>query len=207
MSVLRIGLTGGIGCGKTTVSDLFGEQGVAVIDTDLISHALTGPAGAAMPAIIEAFGPAVVSPQGALDRGEMRRRVFSDPAARQQLEAILHPRIRQEADARCAAAASPYVLLVVPLLIESAGYRDRVERILVVDCDESTQIERVMARSGLTAAEVQAIMATQVSRAERLAVADDVIRNTAGRAALAEQILTLHQHYLRLAGAKSARNG
>jgi len=207
VSELLIGLTGGIGCGKSTVADLFAAQGVTVVDTDLIAHALTGPAGAAMPEILAAFGDEVVSPEGSLDRTAMRRKVFADPAARLRLEGILHPQIRREAAARCAAATTPYALLVVPLLVESGAYRTSVARVLVVDCDEATQIARVMARSGLSADEVRAIMATQVSRAERLAAADDVLSNAAERAELAPQVLALHQRYLCLSHGKSDCNG
>lgn len=196
-----VGLTGGIGSGKTTVADLFAALGVAVIDTDVIARELTGAGGAAMPAISAEFGPDMVLENGALNRDLMRRRVFADDSAKARLEAILHPLIRHETDLRCAAASqAPYVLLVVPLLLETKVYRERVQRILVVDCDEETQISRVMARSGLARDEVRAIMATQASRAERLAVADDVVLNEGGRQALVPQIQALHQHYQGLAG-------
>ena len=207
MSDCVIGLTGGIGSGKSTVADLFSAQGVVVVDTDVIAHALTGAGGAAMPALVAAFGSGICLPDGALDRAAMRGLAFADPAARQQLEGILHPLIRSEVDVRCQAAGSPYVLLVVPLLVESGAYRHRVRRVLVVDCEEATQVSRVMARSGLSAEEVRAIMAAQVSRRERLAAADDVITNNDGVAALETQVIGLHQHYLRLAYDESGRNG
>lgn len=195
-----VGLTGGIGSGKTTVAELFAALGAAVVDTDLIAHEITGPRGAAMPDVEEAFGQSVIRTDGALDRAAMRRLVFSDPSAKARLESILHPMIRRESEARCRSASnSPYVLLVVPLLVESVAYRERVARILVVDCDESIQISRVASRSGLSNEEVRAIMATQASRTERLAAADDVIVNDGGRERLSAWVAVLHQRYLDLA--------
>lgn len=197
---LIVGLTGGIGSGKSTVADRLAALGAAVVDTDVIAHELTGAQGAAMSQIAAAFGPSVVRPDGALDRVAMRRLVFSDPAAKCRIEAILHPLIRRESEVRCqSATVAPYVLLVVPLLVESGAYRQRVDRILVVDCDEATQRSRVIARSGLSSAEAQAIMATQASRAERLAVADDVVFNGGGRDDLNAQLVALHQRYLEIA--------
>lgn len=191
-----VGLTGGIGSGKTTVADLFATLGVAVVDTDVIARELTGEHGAAMHAIHAEFGSEVILANGALNRAVMRQRVFSDRSAKGRLEAILHPLIRNESERRCkAATAAPYVLLVVPLLIETGAYRDRVQRILVVDCDETTQISRVMARSGLSSGEVRAIMATQASREQRLAAADDVVVNDGDRLALDPQIRALHERY------------
>ncbi len=207
VSDIVIGLTGGIGSGKSTVADLFAAQGVAVVDTDLIAHDLTGPTGAAMPEILAAFGDSVRQPNGGLDRVAMRRQVFADPQVRQRLEGILHPRIRSEAERRCRLATTPYVLLVVPLLIESGAYRDRVRRVLVVDCDEATQVARVVARSGLSPDEVRRIIATQLARAERLAAADDVIVNMAGVAALEPQVLAMHERYLRLGYDEGDNNG
>jgi dephospho-CoA kinase len=173
---LIVGLTGGIGSGKTTVADRFAELGAAVVDTDVIAHELTSAQGAAMPAIIRAFGSAVLQKDGQLDRAAMRRLCFSDPAMRKSLESILHPLIRSESVARCRRAEhAPYVLLVVPLLIESGACHEHVDRILVVDCDETQQIARVMARSALSEKEVRGIMATQARRAQRLAVADVVL--------------------------------
>lgn len=190
-----VGLTGGIGSGKSTVADLFAGHGVPIVDTDQIAHQLTGPGGTAMPAIVAAFGADIVSPDGALDRAAMRRLVFADPAARRRLEAVLHPLIRAESERRCAAADGPYVLLVVPLLVESGDYRQRCREILVVDCSEATQIERVMARSGLTEDEAKAIITAQASRAERLAVADAVINNDGPSEHLPAQVATLHQRF------------
>ncbi|MBL0166512.1 MAG: dephospho-CoA kinase [Propionivibrio sp.] len=202
-----VGLTGGIGSGKSTVAELFAVLGVRVVDTDVIAHELTGSQGAAMPEIAAVFGDSVVLAGGGLDRAAMRRLVFSDPSARARLQDILHPMIRRQSEARCLSASrAPYVLLVVPLLLESGGYRQRVDRILVVDCDEAVQISRVMTRSGLTEIEVRAIMATQASRAERLAAADDVLENAQGLDNLRARIGALHQRYLDLAGARLDAN-
>jgi len=153
-----------------------------------------------MAAIRAAFGDGVVDARGALDRAAMRRLVFADAAARQRLEAILHPLIREESARRCAAAEAPYVILAVPLLVESGTYRERVDRVLVVDCAEAAQIARVMARSGLEEAQARAILAAQASRAERLAVADDVVDNGGAPTALPPQVARLHQEYLGRAG-------
>ena len=197
-----VGLTGGIGSGKTTVANFFAELGAAVVDTDTIAHELTGPRGTAMPKIVDAFGASVLRSDGSLDRAAMRQLCFSDPEARKRLESILHPMIRSESAARCERANhAPYVLLVVPLLIESGVYRERVSRLLVVDCDEAQQVSRVMERSGLTEREVRDIMATQASRVERLAAADDVVTNGASRDELQSQVFALHRHYVVLARA------
>jgi dephospho-CoA kinase len=198
-----VGLTGGIGSGKTTVAELFAARGAVLVDTDAIAHELSGPQGAAMAAIRAAFGDTVLRPDGGLDRAAMRRLAFADPLARTKLEEILHPLIRLRSDACCAAAeCAPYVLLVVPLLVETASYRQRADRVLVVDCDEALQIERVTARSGLSAEAVQAIMATQATRAQRREVADDVLHNEGGLEALLPAIDGLHRRYLALARAK-----
>ncbi|MDB5952860.1 MAG: dephospho-CoA kinase, partial [Massilia sp.] len=169
--LLHIGLTGGIGCGKTTVADMFAARGASVIDTDQIAHALTAPHGAAMPALLAEFGADFATPDGALDRARMRALVFADPGARTRLEAILHPRIREATAAAALLATGPYVIFAVPLLIESGSWRDRVTRVLAVDCVEATQVARVMARNALPEAQVRAIMAAQVTRAQRLAAA------------------------------------
>ncbi|MFZ2628098.1 MAG: dephospho-CoA kinase [Rugosibacter sp.] len=197
-----VGLTGGIGSGKSAVADLFAAQGARIIDADVIAHTLTAPQGAAMPAIRAAFGAAMITAEGALDRAAMRARVFAEPQERQRLEAILHPLIRAETDRQVAASLglAPYAVLVIPLLVESGTYRGRVDRIAVVDCPEATQISRVMARNGLPRQEIERIMQTQATRAQRLAVADDLIDNGGGLAALAPQVLRLHRKYLELAG-------
>ncbi|MBM3390595.1 MAG: dephospho-CoA kinase [Betaproteobacteria bacterium] len=196
---LCVGLTGGIGSGKSAAADLFAELGAAVVDTDAIAHELTAPGGAAIAPIRAAFGDDVIDARGALDRAAMRRKVFADAQAKARLEAILHPMIRDEADRRSAAARAPYVVLVVPLLVESGGYRSRVRRVAVVDCPEENQVARVMARSGLSAEEARTIMAAQIGRAARLAVADDVIDNGGDLAALRPQVETLHRRYLEMA--------
>ena len=194
-----VGLTGGIGSGKSAVADLFAQRGIVVIDTDAIAHALTGVGGAAMPAIRAEFGDAAASSAGALDRAAMRTLVFAEPSARRRLEAILHPMIRAEGERQLVAAAarSPYAILVVPLLIESGDYRNRVNRVAVVDCSEATQVARVMRRSGLSAGEVERMLAAQATRAERLAAADDVIENDGALADLPPRVERLHLCYVR----------
>ncbi|MBS0347095.1 MAG: dephospho-CoA kinase [Proteobacteria bacterium] len=194
-----VGLTGGIGSGKSAAAELFAELGVAVVDTDRIAHALTAPEGAAMAAIREAFGAGVIAEDGSLNRPAMRALAFEDPDARKRLEGILHPMIRAESDRQCHTAQAPYVLLVVPLLIESGTYRGRVQRLCVVDCPEDIQVERVVSRSGLEACQVRAIMAVQARRAERLAAADDVVDNSGDLPQLREQVAGLHRRYLALA--------
>jgi dephospho-CoA kinase len=202
VSEFVVGLTGGIGSGKSTVADLFVERGVALVDTDAIAHQLTAAGGGAMPALVKEFGPSVAMADGAMDRAAMRRLAFADRSARTRLEGVLHPLIRQVAAERCRAAIAPYVILAVPLLVESGTYRQRCDRVLVVDCPESLQIERVVARNGMNAEEVKAIIAAQASRQQRLAVADDVVVNDAGRAGLLAQVDTLHQKYLVLSAEK-----
>ena len=205
MSAYLVGLTGGIGSGKSTVADFFVELGATLVDTDRIAHQLTAPGGSAMPALVAAFGSEIATAEGALDRTAMRRRVFADPSARQRLEAILHPLIRRESTRQCAAATTPYAIVAVPLLIESGGWRERCDRVLVVDCPPEMQIDRVVARSGLSKNEAAAILAAQTDRATRLAAADDVIVNDGPVAALAKAVQSLHQTYLRLAEAKKAQ--
>jgi dephospho-CoA kinase len=199
-----VGLTGGIGCGKTTVADMFGALGASLVDTDAIAPALTAPHGAAMPALLAEFGPGFATPDGALDRAKMRELVFADPGARTRLEAILHPRIREATAAAAALATGPYVIFVVPLLIESGTWAERVTRVLAIDCSEATQVARVMARNQLSEPQVRAIMAAQVTRAERLAKADDVILNDDGIEALAPQVERLHAFYLAQAARMAA---
>lgn len=198
--LFRVGLTGGIGSGKSTVADILAGLGATLIDTDAIAHGLTGPGGAAIPALVEGFGPDVVNSQGALDRSVMRARVFADPEIRLALESILHPLIRQEVQRQCDQATGAYALVVVPLLVEHLSeYRPLVDRILVVDCSAELQIARTSARPGLNEALARAILATQVSREARLALADDVIKNEGDRATLARQVEALHRRYATLA--------
>jgi dephospho-CoA kinase len=201
---LQIGLTGGIGCGKTTVANMFAALGATVVDTDLIAHSMTAPGGPAMAAIQAEFGDLYITRDGALDRAAMRALVFTDPGAKLRLEAILHPLIRAAAEAEAAAARGAYVMFVVPLLVESGNWHGRVARVLAIDCPEAMQISRVMTRNGLQEAQVKAIMAAQVSRQARLAAADDVIVNDDGIAALASQVEALHQIYMAIS-ARMAR--
>ncbi|MDD5176926.1 MAG: dephospho-CoA kinase [Sterolibacterium sp.] len=200
-----VGLTGGIGSGKSAAATFFSELGAAVVDADAIAHELTAPDGAAMPDIRRTFGDSVIGEDGALDREAMRRLAFTDAGAKSRLEAILHPMIGAATQLRCQAgfaSGTPYVVLVVPLLVESGTYRKRVARILVVDCVEQTQVERVMARNGITSEEVRRIMATQARRQERLAAADDIIDNDGDIAGLRAQVEVLHRKYLALAAKK-----
>jgi dephospho-CoA kinase len=191
-----VGLTGGIGSGKSAAADEFAKLGASVVDTDVIARELTENDGAALAGIRKSFGSAFIGPDGSMDRNKMREHVFADPAAKRSLEALLHPMIREESARRIARASGPYVVHVVPLLVESLDYRERVDRVLVVDCPEETQVARVRARSGLSEDEVRRIMHGQISRAERLAAADDVIDNGGTREALRNRVAALHQKYL-----------
>jgi dephospho-CoA kinase len=206
MSDYVVGLTGGIGSGKSTVAGHLVALGAALVDTDAIAHELTGAGGAAMPALIAAFGGDIATAEGALDRAAMRQRAFTDPAARRQLESILHPMIRERADAGCRAAVAPYVLLAVPLLVESGVYQARCDRILVVDCPVALQVERVVRRSGLQVAEAEAIIAAQATREARLALADDVVTNAGTPDDLQAPLAALHARYLALAAEKAQAN-
>lgn len=202
---LVVGLTGGIGSGKSAAADEFERLGATVVDTDAIAHEITGPGGAAIPEVRRLFGKAFVDASGAMDRQRMRDLVFSDAEEKQRLEGLLHPMIRAESERRIRAAFSdrqgPYAVHVVPLLIESPGYRERVGRVLVVDCPEALQISRVRQRSGLPEAQVRRIIASQIRRETRLAAADDVIDNSGTVAALQQQVRELHEKYLALAQA------
>ena len=195
---LVVALTGGIGSGKTTVSQHLAELGAAVIDTDLIAHALTAPGGAAMAAIATAFGPGAIAADGSLDRVAMRRMIFNDARARHRLEAILHPLIRARMDEQLAQVQAPYAVLAIPLLFET-GWTDVADRILVVDLPESLQIARVMARGDLSAEEVRPILASQARRETRRQGADDLIDNSGNLEDLMARTTDLHRRYLRLA--------
>lgn len=196
---LVIGLTGGIGSGKSTVAALFAERGAAIIDTDDIAHRLTRSGGAAIPAIRAAFGERYITNDDALDRTAMRTLVFSDAVARQQLEGLLHPLILTLTETELSqASTAPYALLVVPLLAQAPAFRRLVKLVLVVDCDEQTQIQRVTQRSDLTEPEVRAIIASQTTRAERLRLANDIIRNEGDLNDLSAQVRALHQRYLQI---------
>jgi dephospho-CoA kinase len=196
---LTVGLTGGIGSGKSVVARLFAERGADIVDTDAIARGLTLAHGAAMPALLAAFGEEFADAHGALDRARMRALVFSQPDAKRRLEGILHPMIRAAVLAESLLGTGPYVLFDVPLLVESGTWKERVDRVLVVDCPEEVQVARVIARSALPAAQVQAIMAAQATRQARLAAADDVIDNGGELAALLPQVDRLHATYLTMA--------
>lgn len=198
---LLIGMTGGIGSGKTTVAELFARRGARIIDTDVLSRNLTQAGGAAIAPIRATFGNTYIGQDGAMDRGRMRELVFSAPDAKTRLETILHPLIYAQARQDAAQPTSaPYTLLIVPLLAESGIYRKLVQRILVVDCPEETQLQRTMQRSGLERAAAQAIMSHQASRGERLRLADDVILNDGNLEDLSMQVTRMHEKYLHLCG-------
>lgn len=200
MTAFIVGLTGGIGSGKSAAAECFAQLGAAVVDTDAIAHELTGAGGAAMSAIRAEFGEGLLAADGSLDRTAMRQLVFSDAFARRRLEGVLHPMIRAEGLRRSAEATAPYAVLVVPLLLEAGkGYRAVLNRIVVIDCAEETQIARVMARSGFSREETLKILAAQTSRTARQAAADDVIDNDGDIANLRRQVEDLHHRYLKLA--------
>ena len=197
--MLRVGLTGGIGSGKSTVATLFEDRGAAVVDADALAHDLTAAGGTAIDAIRDMFGAEAIRPDGALDRAWMRQLAFSDPDARRRLERILHPRIRALLEAHMAAAHAPIAIAVIPLLVESGDWRGRFDRVLVVDCPAATQIARVMARSTLARDEVEAIMRRQASRQQRLAAAADVIFNDGAPEELDAHVARLETAYRALA--------
>jgi len=199
--VFVVGLTGGIGSGKSAVAEEFARLGAAVVDTDAIAHELTRAGGAAIAGLRRVLGDGFVDAAGAMDRAKVRALVFADAAAKARLEGLLHPMIRAESERRIAAAAAdaPYVVHVVPLLVESPDYRKRVQRVLVVDCLAQVQKERVRQRSGLAEDEIERIIDAQLPRPARLAAADDVIDNSGSLAALHKQVQALHRRYLQLA--------
>ncbi|MEM5313933.1 dephospho-CoA kinase [Paraburkholderia sp. JHI869] len=205
--MFAVGLTGGIGSGKSTVADCFAARGVTIVDTDLIAHRITAPHGVAMAQIVAEFGPEFVAPDGSMDRARMRTLVFGDESARKRLEGITHPLIRSEAERETREASGPYVIVVVPLLVESGTWKTRVDRVLTVDCSVETQIARVMRRNGFTREQVLAIIARQATREARLAAADNVVVNDDGATleTLAQDVDALHQTYLKLAAAKASQ--
>jgi dephospho-CoA kinase len=199
-----VGLTGGVGSGKSTVAGMLLRHGAGIVDADAIAHELTQPGGVAIEGIRQAFGQEAIAPDGSLDRARMRARAFADPAARVKLEGVLHPLIRGKSDQRAAdhvAAGSPYVVFVIPLLVESGNWRDRFHRLLVVDCTEATQMARACARPGIDERVARGILAAQVTRAARLAAADDVIFNEAPLEEVAVRVDRLHARYAELASA------
>jgi dephospho-CoA kinase len=195
----RVGLTGGIASGKSTVARLFEALGVPVIDTDVLAREVVAPGQPLLQQIAERFGAGVLAADGSLDRAALRTLVFADPAARTDLEQLTHPAIRALLEERSAAAGGQYQVHVIPLLVETAG-RSRVDRVLVVDCSEDLQIRRLQARDGSTLEQARKILAAQATRAARLAVADDVIVNDGELAAVRDQVAELHARYRRLAG-------
>jgi dephospho-CoA kinase len=200
----RVGLTGGIACGKSTVANLFAALGASLVDTDLLAREVVAPGSPLLPAIAGQFGAQVLQKDGSLDRAWLRERVFANPAERQWLEGVTHPAIRELTDARCESATGPYVIVAIPLLVETQGAK-RFERVLVVDCDPALQLARLQARDGMTRAQAERMLAAQVSRERRLAVADDVIRNDGDIANLRDQVEKLHLQYS--AAAKAQADG
>ena len=200
---LIIGLTGGIGSGKTSATRFFAAEGIAIIDADTIAHELTGAQGDAIPNIKKYFGINFITKNGKLDRKKMKNRIFSDINSRKKLEEILHPLIQAEVMHQIETASSPYIIVVAPLLLETGDYCETVTRILVVDCNEEYQISRAVSRDGLSKEEVRAIMATQKSRQERLNQADDVIVNDTDISSLQEKVKLQHNIYLSLLQKKS----
>ena len=196
----RVALTGGIASGKSTVASLFAELGVPLIDTDVIAREVVEPGRPALAAIVATFGPGVLDTQGCLDRRRMRERIFADPTAKQGLEAILHPAIRAEMERQSRVTGGPYQVLVIPLLAES-GRRDHVDRVLLVDVPEALQVERLALRDGVSREQAEAALNAQATRAERLAIADDVIQNSGRVDELKQQVRALHEKYLQFATA------
>lgn len=199
--MLRIGLTGGIGSGKSTVAACFERLGIPVIDTDAIARELVAPGSEGLRLIVDAFGPQVLGSDGTLDRAALRRRVFGDQDARRRLETILHPRIRQRMRERAAAATGPYVVLVIPLLIEHS-WTDEVDRVLVIDCTPQTQLRRTVARDHVSAEQARAVLHSQASREERLAAADDIIDNDSDRQDLDAAVADLDRQYRQIGGVR-----
>jgi len=197
----RVGLTGGIACGKSTVANLFAALGATLVDTDLLAREVVAPGSPLLPQICRHFGPDVLQKDGSLDRARLRERVFANPAERQWLEQLTHPAIRALTDERCQSATGKYVIVAIPLLVETHG-ADRFDRVLVVDCDPKIQLARLQARDGSTSQQAAQLLAAQVTREQRLAVADDVIENNGDFAALRDQVEKLHRTYSAAASAR-----
>jgi dephospho-CoA kinase len=196
----RVGLTGGIASGKTTVANLFAALGVSIVDTDVLAREVLEPGTPLSAEVVAHFGPDIIAPDGALDRRALRARVFADPAERRWLEERTHPAIRSLTDARSSVARGPYVMVAIPLLVETGG-ADRFDRVLVVDVDPALQLARLQARDGTSRGEAERILAAQATRAARLAVANDVISNAGDLAALRDQVAALHRRYVEAATA------
>ena len=200
---LRIGLTGGIASGKSTVSQRFVELGVPVIDADVAARAVVLPDTPGLGQIAQRFGGGILTANGELDRRALRELIFNDPASRRDLDAMLHPLIRAQMESQAAAALGPYLVMAIPLLVEGGSSRERIDRVLVVDVDEDKQLERVQARDGISMQQARAILGSQASRAARLAAADDVLLNAGTVAELRQSVDRLHEGYLKLAQAKA----
>ncbi|MDR2244780.1 MAG: dephospho-CoA kinase [Burkholderiales bacterium] len=200
---LIIGVTGGIGCGKSTVAQAFSALGIETLDADDLVHTISAPDGSAYPEIVALFGDAAVQPDGTLDRAFIRQQIFADPEMRSRLEAIVHPRVGEETALRIAQWRGPYGLWIVPLLLEKPGLREHADRILVVDCQEAQQIARVIASRGLHEDEIRAIMATQCSRDQRLSSADDILDNSGPPENLAAHVARLDRFYRTLANTRT----
>lgn len=199
--MLRIGLTGGIASGKSTVARLFARHGAPIVDTDEIARELVVPGNPALDQIVARFGAQALRSDGTLDRDWLRARVVADPGERRALEAILHPRIREEVRRRLNGLSAPYAIVVVPLLLET-DFRHEIDRVLVVDATEQQQIERALARGGMSEAQARELMGAQVARGERLAAADDVIDNSGDPASLEPAVERLHRKYLAVAAGR-----
>jgi dephospho-CoA kinase len=207
-SAFSVGLTGGVGSGKSTIASMLSDFGAALVDADAIAHQLTSPGGAAIEALRDSFGAEAIAIDGSLDRAYMRARVFSDTALRATLEALLHPMIRtamREASDGLISDGVAYVVQVVPLLVEGGRWRDYVDRILLIDCSEATQLARLGARVGIDEVTARKIIAAQASRAERLAVADDVLVNESALDQISPKVERLHRTYLQFAASKRSR--
>lgn len=196
--MLRIGLTGGIGCGKSSASQIFRKLGVPIIDSDIIARDLVEPGSATLQDIVSYFGAQAIQPDGNLDRAYMRDLVFRDEGKRAQLEALLHPLIRQEIQRQVDALDTPYVVIAIPLLLEK-GWQKELDRVLVIDCSEAQQVERAGRRDGSSTETIERIIASQIGREARLTAADDVLDNSGSLESLTSQVEALHQHYLQLA--------